>query len=282
VRALAIIGLLTMALLVALGTVETAQFGPVAVILVAALALAVLSPDIVERVWVRGIGVKTALVEFTLPPEPPKPVEGDVGDVQSVVQLQLQLQGRLAYVAKHMLNPEDLPEYATVGSLWIDKLLTSKDAEAAQRLLTVTDEIVAVWPEKTRETFLEESNKLVSRFRWNVLDQQMRKAIPKGWDRAERDRRSARPDLYLETGNTRVRLRSVFVESNPEHARLRHSVTSLAKARGETDREQIAVVQNNVSDDRISALGDLPDGVRVVRARELNAVLVRLAAGQVE
>jgi hypothetical protein len=280
VRTLGVLGLLGVAALIALGSIDTKDFVPVAVVLLAALALAALSPSVVKNLWQRDIGFKGPGIEVTIsaakPPEPHPVDEDKPKATESIVELQLRLQAKLAYIAKHMLRPDSLPDFLSVGSLWFDRLLSPDDAELAQRLLSVTDETVASWSSDDRESFLAEANRLVARVRWNVLDCQMRKVVA-GWCTYDLERGgNRRPDVLVDRGDRRYWLRSVFLEDRPGHPRLMESVDDMLRRRPErwaNERVQIIVVQNNVGEDRISGVEPPPAGVNVVRVDDLAATL---------
>jgi hypothetical protein len=138
--------------------------------------------------------------------------EGD--EAKEIVDLQLLLEAKLAYVAKHVLARDPSghwSSFATVGSLKYDKLLSREDAIAARYLLGLRASDIEQAPPAQRKAYLAEAKPFVGGIRATAFYNLVEKLIRETAD--ERPRQLSRgagrrPDLALKAraGERELRL----------------------------------------------------------------------------
>lgn len=98
------------------------------------------------------------------------------GVMSSMLDLRLALEAKLVYLAKHVLGTPDRPAFITVGSLKVDGLLPSEEAEVCSAVMAG-----AVPEAKGRQRRAEEweelAGKVVRGFRATVFAQFVRKTV---------------------------------------------------------------------------------------------------------
>jgi hypothetical protein len=137
--------------------------------------------------------------------EPPAP--------DSLLNLRLKLEAKLAYIAKHMLGTPDQPTFVTVGSLRHDKYLSDIEARTACRVLTWRDEDLLKLSTSQAVEFLGDADKVITNMRAGVLRGMARKRLrDDGWEVKAKVRGGGkRPDIIATKGNKKVRIAAVFV-----------------------------------------------------------------------
>jgi hypothetical protein len=197
VRGLIALLLLAGAVLIGLGEVKPdAAPAILSLVLLAGLVVVIPVGDLrqvlsrIKKINVAGV-VSADLYEDVkdlaknAPNEDIEPKEGRAGleDAKGneATDLRLRLEAKLAYVAKHMLEPHT--DFVTIGSLHFDKLLTDKEARTADGLMTLRDEDLQALTRKRREEFVGGARQLVKSFRASVLHGWVRATVgrKKGW-----------------------------------------------------------------------------------------------------
>lgn len=138
----------------------------------------------------------------------------DVAGVNEIVDLQLLLEAKLAYVAKHVLASEASgyrASFATIGSLEYDKLLDREDALAARELLALTASDIERSSEAQRTKYREKAKALVGGIRatifYKLVERLVKETAGQPARRLERHGEN-RADLWLdlEVGGKRVKV----------------------------------------------------------------------------
>jgi hypothetical protein len=196
IRHVAALALLALAVVVVVGTVTPGEAGAAAGIAIGGLIVASLRPgdvrDLIrrlKRLKVAGSEVELGdLEEDAKKAAQQTPASEEASGARTLVELQLLLEAKLAYVAKILLAEPDAgasdesvyrPSFATIGSLEYDKYLEKEQARTAHRLLTMSEPEFAALPEETKQDFLADARVLVRNFRAAVFHGMVRKALGK-------------------------------------------------------------------------------------------------------
>jgi hypothetical protein len=106
----------------------------------------------------------------------------------SMFELRMLLEAKLAYIAKYLFADEDNPTltYVTIGSLRYDRLLTESQALTADAVLTIRDEELAGLKAEERAKLLHDANQVVTSIRLVVFRSLVKQQLVKGgWSVAE-------------------------------------------------------------------------------------------------
>jgi hypothetical protein len=106
--------------------------------------------------------------------------------VHRLVDLQMTLESRIAFVVKHLL-PDKEKAYANIGSLNYDRYLTREDAVAARRLLALRESDLSSVPGTAADSFLKESGEYVYGFRSQVFHGMVLKELERLAEKARKD-----------------------------------------------------------------------------------------------
>ena len=146
-----------------LGNVENAKFGPVSISLQRdAVKAAANAP---EADTAEGPGAKSL----------PK--------AESMLELRMRLEWKLAYIAKHLLAENGNATFLTIGSLEYDGYLTQAEARTAIGILSTRQDELQELPERAQQTFLSEAGAFVSSVRASVFWGQTKRCL-EGKERA--------------------------------------------------------------------------------------------------
>jgi hypothetical protein len=137
---------------------------------------------------------------------------GSNEDEETMVDLRLRLEAKLAYVAKHLLVRDGRPPaFLTVGSLQYDGYLTSEEAHTAAGILTTRDEEVDALPGDEARKFREDASTFVNGVRasvfWGMVKQTLK---TNGWWVADVPGSPRRSDLLAHRGGRWFRVAPVF------------------------------------------------------------------------
>jgi hypothetical protein len=122
--------------------------------------------------------------------------------VEQVVDLQLLLEAKLAYIAKHIVGLRSTgfwSTFLTIGSLKLDKFLDKEDALAARRLLGLRTSDLEASSDAALSDYLANVRPLVRNIRAGVFNSAVAKMLKKefGLEIAELSREGRRPDLTV-------------------------------------------------------------------------------------
>ncbi len=141
-----------------LSSVENAQFGPVGIALRRDTARAAeIAPESDKGEGVEG--------------------EDPDGSVRTMLDLQLMLEWKLAFVAKHLLAKGDSATFLTIGSLKFDGYLTESEARTALGILGTREEELNELPRPDRDIFIKEAQKFVDSVRASIFWGQVKRTL---------------------------------------------------------------------------------------------------------
>jgi hypothetical protein len=184
--------------------------------------------------------------------------------------LRLRLEAKLAYVAKHMLEPHT--DFVTIGSLHYDKYLTDKEARTADGLLTLRDEDLKALSKKPRDDFVASARDLVKSFRASVLHGWVRATVDRldGWCVTDLPRgRRPRCDFLVTDGEKTFLVATAFATSSDSGV-LNSAVEHLSTRRAPRKVEKRIVVIPRVTDTPTTAIDAEP---AVIHMQDLPAAL---------
>lgn len=198
------------------------------------------------------------------------------GEAQTMFDLRMILEWKLADVAKHLLADGDKATFLTIGSLNFDGYLSDAEAHTATGILTTREEELQELPAPDRERFLKDAQTFVDGMRASIFWVQVKKRLrgEAGGANLLRDDLSSkgnRGDLLAKVGDRAYRVA-------PAHALSERSKT-LEQAVSRMKIEEIPPLPPDhklvvIPDYSPNAERDGGDGVpRVVRLGNLRSVL---------
>lgn len=191
----------------------------------------------------------------------------------SLIDLRLQLEGKLTYLAKHQLAEAGNPTFLSIGSLKIDGGLTAEQADLADFVMTHTDADLTLIPEANRREIERDAGRLVANFRatvhYNLVSSTVHSlAEDEKWSVATLVAEGGkRPHIRLERGDRRsFRIAPVYALSG-DSKNLVSARKRLARARGlpPTVDKTIVVIPDNSRAEK--APGDHFDLVKLSQLR---------------
>ncbi|MBB3751031.1 hypothetical protein FHT44_003526 [Mycolicibacterium sp. BK634] len=200
---------------------------------VAALALLVFafaSSEWLEAVLGRIKGVKVAGFELQLDAfqkvatETPKPPQGEPAIARTLLDLKINLEKKLTYIAVNIINADrgsaPIPGFVTVGSLTVEKLLKREQAQVAYEILSTQQHDFELLAPDARDVFFNGATALVSSLRIEVFASLVYKRLggPDGWKR--------------ERGS--VDLRDIVLRSTSSAAETNHHVVPVIASKQDT------------------------------------------------
>ncbi len=90
-------------------------------------------------------------------------------DAQSVFELRMQLEWKLAFIAKHLLAGRNGTTFVTIGSLKFDGYLTDSEARTATGIMLARDEELRELPASERRKFISEAQEFLDGLRTSVF-----------------------------------------------------------------------------------------------------------------
>jgi hypothetical protein len=147
-KVLLVVGLVAFAVVTAFNGIHPENaWVALAVFVLAALVLSIDAGDVrsfigrISELTVGGATVKLAERDAKQAAAQARP-DDEPGDEppENLIDLQLLLEAKMAYIAKMLLSAPDEPAaFVTLGSLWYDKYLTEAQGRTAQRLMTLRE-----------------------------------------------------------------------------------------------------------------------------------------------
>lgn len=281
--------LLALALGVIVADLSADRAWPVAAFLLIGLLVLVVPPEAWQNLLSRvenaqigplGVGLRQEVEEAAEIAPPSDQGEGAADEpaarAESVFQLRMQLEWKLAFVAKHLLATGEGATFVTIGSLRFDGYLTESEARTAIGILTARDEELNELPEAERQKFIEDAQTFLNGLRASVF-----------WGRVKRELQGKGgvdgPDVFVERvkgtggrndllangtdGETRV---IPVLALNPDSQKIVEAVGPIEKGelpRPKTSRQIIVVPDSS----RSPIPPDSP--ARVVKLSELRGAL---------
>jgi hypothetical protein len=254
--------LLVIAFLLIIKKIDAEIAGAVVGVLVGAAVIAVLTPDVVRGLLDRMQKVSLGPFAMDLVSDAAKAaaqgdaVEDDSSKAESIVELQMAIGLKMAYVAKHLLTNNEGTTYATIGSLKFDGYLTDSEALTAMRVMTISDETLNALPQRPREEFLHNANTLAENFRAAVFAGMVRKVIresPVEMVGQVDVGGGSRPDLLVSYGGKEFRIAVAFAPGAEGQDWVKRKKERLAAAGGPgATLERMVVVPDisNIAEDR--------------------------------
>jgi hypothetical protein len=180
IKVAVVLALAAFAVVTAFGGIEADNaWVALAILLLAAVALSLNPSDIrnfvgrISELTVGNTSLKLAEREAKQAAAQAQP-EDDSGEQApaNLIDLQLLLEAKMAYVAKFLLSaPDQAPAYITLGSLWYDKYLTQAQGRTAQRLMSLRE------GDRISEEFGNDAKSLVGNLRATVFRSMVRQKI---------------------------------------------------------------------------------------------------------
>jgi hypothetical protein len=249
--------------------VAAAVFG----VLLAAAVIAVLTPDLVRALLDRTQKVSLGPFAMELVADAARAAArsdtSEEGSLEgaSLTDLQLTIEHKLAYVAKHLLpGPDGPPTFVTIGSLRFDRYLTESEALTAMRLLTINDEMLAALPERPRQEFLRDAGTLAKNLRASVFAGMVRKAI----------RDSAAVELAGEVDVGPRRRPDLLVSCAGKYLRVAIAFAPYGENQDSVGQKRQRIAGSDNADDTSLRLVVIPDSSHVAEERQGNPGVVRL------
>jgi hypothetical protein len=238
-----------------LGNVENAKFGPVSISLQRdAVKAAANAP---EADTAEGPGAKP------------------LDKAESMLELRVRLEWKLAYVAKHLLAENGNATFLTVGSLQYDGYLTENEAQTAIGILNTRQEELQELPERAQRLFLSEAGAFVDSVRASVFWGQTKRCL-EGKERASDasilvgrlPSKGRRDDLLAGRPDRGIRVAPAFVLE--VGSKILEGVIERLHEEGaavEGSERQLIVIPDNSYEPEAAAAADRPRVVKLANLR---------------
>jgi len=182
--------LIGVAVAIVVANLSSDQAWPVAAFLLIGLIVLVVPTDAWQKVLSSVESAQLGPLSFGLRQQveaaaeiapPSDKGEGVVAELQeeaeSVFDLRLQLEWKLAFIAKHLLEGSDGVTFANIGSLWFDGYLTDSEARTAIGIMTARDEELRLLPEAERRKFIADAQTFLNGLRAAVFWGRVRREL---------------------------------------------------------------------------------------------------------
>jgi hypothetical protein len=120
-----------------------------------------------------GFGLRQEVAkaaEIAPPSDKGEGVEGEDGEkAKTVFELRMQLERKLAFIAKHLLGTVDRVTFVTIGSLLFDDYLTKAEARTATGIMTARDDELSQLPDAERRKFIDDAQTFLDGLRASVF-----------------------------------------------------------------------------------------------------------------
>jgi len=262
---------------------------PVAAFLLIGLLVLVVPPEGWQKFLSRvenaqigplGVGLRQEVEEAAEMAPPSDKGEGAADEwaeqAETVFELRMQLEWKLAFIAKHLLSSGGGVTYVTIGSLLFDGYLTETEARTATGILSARDEELKELPEAERRKFVEDAQTFLDGLRASVFWGQVKRVLEgrgevKGEDIfLERVRGTGgRSDLLADADREEVRVIPILAleEGSDKLAEAVEAIDKGKLPRPRTKR-QVIVVPDSSATER----PERPD-VQIVELSELRDTL---------
>jgi hypothetical protein len=212
VRLLAITALLAVLVLEIIGVISLAEasFGA-GIVLVAVLVIALPAARLADITGIKAFGMLELTIAGNAIDKAPSAGISEGGEVANddygdeISKLQLLLEAKLAYVAKHLIGFRPSGHWApflTIGSLEYDGYLSRADALAAKQLLGLRAAELNASSEEEKRRYLKKAKPFVGSIRATIFHGVVKKTLsdldlhPRDLDRGK----GRRPDFVLKSG----------------------------------------------------------------------------------
>lgn len=238
----------------------------------------------IEHAGIGPLNVGLREVEKAAEKAPPSDTE-EVGDTEeetkkaeTVFDLRMQLEWKLAYIAKHLLRTDEGVTFVTIGSLKFDGYLDDAEARTAASIMMASEEEFERLPAARRRQFIEDAQTFLDGLRTAVFWGRVKRELRGGEDKdAENltptgvEGTGGRHDLLV--GDTDEEIRIVpILAVNPDSRKIKRAIEPIEEEElpGPTTKRQIIVTPDTSES---SAPSSLPSGVEVVKLSGLRDAL---------
>jgi len=130
------------------------------------------------------------------------------GTPDSVIELRLKLEEKLAYIAKFVLSDEECcVTYLTIGSMKSDGYITEQEAQTLIQVMTLRDEELNTLPEGERMRLLRNAHTVVKNIRASVFYGLVSEIFEANkWKIEPIPTKRKRPDLHVVKGGEQYRI----------------------------------------------------------------------------
>lgn len=189
-RLVVAVPLFGLALSIVIADLDADRAWPVAAFLLIGLLVLVVPPEGWQKFLSRvenaqigplGVGLRQEVEEAAEMAPPPDTGEGVAGEpteqAETVFELRMQLEWKLAFIAKHLLSDGSGVTYVTIGSLFFDGYLSETEARTATGILAARDEELKELPDAERRKFVEDAQTFLDGLRASVFWGQAKRVL---------------------------------------------------------------------------------------------------------
>lgn len=223
---------------------------------------------------------------------PPSDTE-EVGDTEeetkkaeTVFDLRMQLEWKLAYIAKHLLRTDEGVTFVTIGSLKFDDYLDESEARTAASIMMASEDELARLPGAERRKFIEDAQTFLDGLRTAVFWGRVKRELQGREDENGREDEDAddltptgvegtggRHDLLVGDTDEEARIIPILA-INPGSRKIKRAIEPIEQGDlpSPTTKRQIIVTPDTSTS---KAPSSLPSGVEVVKLCDLRRTLKR-------